>query len=255
MTTAVLHGLLATTFVAGTGGLTMVARNASRDRDPPSGLVTDPRMVTARAVRDHMVEHEDRIATQMQKVLESLARAKNSPAPNRAMPVADLQKLIPPLQSLSRQVLDDHYRLVESTNEFLRELRHTPDGYAQAATAWTARAEDYTHPGLKALPLGYAADCATLESVYRDRLQQVEEQAKQLNELLPFLRETRMSLQDFKLYLGQNPDIGAIDPWERYSGYLELDVNAHARFQTILQSYLAILRTPVPNGSEAPLVQ
>ena len=40
MTTAVLHGLLAATFVAGTGGLTMVARNASRDRDPPSGLVT-----------------------------------------------------------------------------------------------------------------------------------------------------------------------------------------------------------------------
>lgn len=249
-----VNALLLAGVVFGTGGLTLAGRAArSTDPPPPPAVVFDPRMTAAVAARERLTDHEARLADRMHRLLARLADAKGGGQhvdPSAA--AAELRGLLGPLYALARQAQDEHHRLTEDAHEFVRELRHAPAGYAQAATAWRERAADYRDAGLRALPLGYAADCEALASAYRDRLADAEGFAAQLEELRPYLRETQQALHDLRLYLDQTPDIGAVDPGRRYARYLEQYARAHAAFQAVLDDYLALLRTPLPSDPALP---
>lgn len=230
----------------GTTGAATVAKWTLFTDDPKSTLVADPRITTAKSIRDRVIDQESKIAKRIEKVRVLLNKTSETKLPDTKLTQEELKKLCQPLIASGDDALSELHQLIEDTLTMQRELKHAPDGYRQVAKSWRSRAEDYKNPGLKDLTLKYASDSEMLATVYQSRFDQYAADLKELEKLVPFIRETQASVLDFMLYVEQNPDYGATNPTLRFRTYLALYAKAHASFLSIVTDYLKVMRTQIP---------
>ena len=210
--------------------------------EPPLPLPgDDPRHVALRSYRSAVGGREEEIAAALLRIDAAAGKVATAPADQQTA-VDEFRKLVPLLRDASRALLSDHRAVLEATESLLKDLRHGPTAFRQAARAWRERAEDYSVEAFRQNALGYAEAFDRYADKLPDRRKEIQGFAEELREQVPFLRELGSSVEDLSRFLEQHPGQGLPDPRPQYVAQLRAFATPLTVFQGQIGKYLNALR-------------